>query len=75
MAVYPERMRALDPADVQDAIVTIEKYIEYMRQRGEFAFERVNNITAELDEIERTLDAQQASIDNLAARVRALESR
>lgn len=47
MAVFPERMRPIDPKDVEGSLKTIEEYIRYMAERMEFAHSNINKFLSE----------------------------
>ena len=46
MAVFPERMKPLDPNNSQESLKTIENYIRYMTERMEFTHSNDNKVIA-----------------------------
>jgi hypothetical protein len=44
MAVFPERMKPLDPNNSQESLKTIENYIRYMTERMEFTHSNDNKV-------------------------------
>lgn len=47
MAVFPERMKPLDPNNSQESLKTIENYIRYMTERMEFTHSNDNKVIVE----------------------------
>ena len=49
MAVFPERMKPIDPANTEESLKTIESYIRYMVERMEFTHSNNNKFISEND--------------------------
>lgn len=68
VAVYPERMDQIDPADVEASLRTLETYIHYICERTEFAltntFRTTSGLGSSAQEVALTL---QEAVDNLSA--------
>jgi hypothetical protein len=72
MAVFPERMKPLDPNNSQESLKTIENYIRYMTERMEFTHSNDNKVIAEsvpvledrLGQLEQTVELLQEQISS-----------
>lgn len=49
MAVFPERMKPLDPNNPEESLKIIEDYLRYMTERLEFTHSNDNKFIAEND--------------------------
>ena len=86
MAVFPERMRPIDTANVEGSIKTIEEYIRYMVERMEFKNSNDNKFLSEnevsasgvikgLLELSDRVGIMEKNIEILFERLTALEKK
>lgn len=64
MAVFPERMRPIDPKDVESSLKTIEEYIRYMTERMEFAHSNDSRFLSEVEQNMEILNKRVAKLEN-----------
>lgn len=72
MAVFPERMKPLDPNNPEESLKTIENYIRYMAERMEFTHSNDNKVIAKsvpgledrLGKLEKTVELLQEQISS-----------
>lgn len=73
--IFPESMNRLDPNNPQASLKTIESYIQYMKERMEFAGQGMAggtvpaSVITKISELTSTLSAMQNAINTVAKAV------
>lgn len=66
LSVFPERMNPINPEDVEASLRTLERYVQYMTERVEFALSKNFRTTTELGEAaEETAVSLEEAVESL----------
>ena len=66
LSVFPERMNPINPEDVEASLRTLERYVQYMTERVEFALSKNFRTTTELGEAaEETAVSLEEALESL----------